>query len=411
MEFWISSRNIGAIYPGMFAKPLECTNVFLGRDRSGARFAYNPFELYASGVLTNPNIMVFGQIGFGKSALVKALISRHLDCGYKACVFDPKGEYEALASSSGGVTVSFGVHAKSGLNPLSGMSAAGKAAKGLEISHSLLENLTITMGAVLQREPTSLESYVLEHAISVVMTGSQEVDLYDVYHCLVDTRRDGFGQFGVFDDDAAHCAAALALELRRYLFGDLKGIIDGPKGTGAQRVSAERLIHVDLFSALRSESMKVGVPVFLTLFSKLLSRGSDRYIVALDEAWMALSNPGCSAFIRSYWKLARGYGISNVAVVHRSEDLGASGEAGSVSEKVALGLISDSQTYAIFHLDHPSAYSLGRQLALSKTETSVVGSLPRGSCLWKVGDRTFVVDVMLSAQEAGEFGTDGRMIG
>ena len=36
-------------------------------------FYFDPFEFYAQGHLTNPNMIVMGSVGFGKSATVKAL--------------------------------------------------------------------------------------------------------------------------------------------------------------------------------------------------------------------------------------------------------------------------------------------------------------------------------------------------
>jgi hypothetical protein len=69
-----------------------------------AGFFFDPFEFYAQGHLTNPNVIVMGSVGFGKSATVKALIRRlnavYGDGRYLA-IIDPKGEYGALAADLG----------------------------------------------------------------------------------------------------------------------------------------------------------------------------------------------------------------------------------------------------------------------------------------------------------------------
>ncbi|NNN18257.1 MAG: DUF87 domain-containing protein, partial [Acidimicrobiaceae bacterium] len=347
----MSSRNLGAIYPGIFSERLECGSVFVGREQSSGPFLYNPFELYLSGALTSPNLMVFGQIGYGKSAFVKALLSRHVEIGYRGCVLDPKGEYRALVRRLNGSTFSFGEAPGGGLNPLATLAGGQSDTNSMSNHYARLDNLVITFNAVLQREVSSLESFVLDECLSDIERRCNELDLFDIHRSLMGMRDSQLRGFGGFAPDASHSAGQMALELRRYLFGDLQGIIDGPKGTGNQMSLSEHFLHVDLFSAHRPESMRVGVPVFLALLSKQLARASSRYLIALDEAWLALASPGCIGFFRSYWKLARGYGISNIAVVHRSEDLSASGDIGSVSEKVANGLVSDSQTFVIFHLD------------------------------------------------------------
>ncbi|MDA8270858.1 MAG: DUF87 domain-containing protein [Actinomycetota bacterium] len=409
MEYWISSRNVGAIFPGVFSESLACDSVFIGREKSSMPFLYNPFELYAAGVLTSPNLLVFGQIGYGKSAFVKALLARHLEIGYRGCVLDPKGEYEALVSRLKGSTFSFGRGPGSGLNPLASLSVAQLDDEGRPNHFSRLDNLVLTFSAALQREVSPIESFVLDESLTEVERAGDQTDLFDLYDVLMETRDSGAGRFGGFGAEASKVAGRLALELRRYLFGDLAGVIDGRKGVPNQPVSVDRLLHVDLFGALRPEALRVGVPVFLALLSKQLIRSSSRYLIALDEAWLALASPGCVGFFRSYWKLARGYGIANIAVVHRSEDLAASGEAGSVSEKVAKGLVGDSQTFVIFHLDVTSARVVGDLLELSSAEVALISTLGRGRCLWRVAGNSYLVDVMLTPSEESMFNTDQRM--
>ena len=127
------------------------------------------------------------------------------------------------------------------------------------------------------------------------------------------------------------------------------GIIDGRKADPKANIELGRILNVDLFTASNPGVMAVGVPVFLSLLKNALSKGGHKYLIALDEAWMALSSPGCVGFFRSYWKLARSYGIANIAVVHRSEDLLVPGDQASGGGQIAAGLVSDSQTFIIFH--------------------------------------------------------------
>ena len=46
----------------------------IGDDLLGGSFVFDPFEVYAQGVVSNPNMVVFGQIGRGKSAFVKTFL-------------------------------------------------------------------------------------------------------------------------------------------------------------------------------------------------------------------------------------------------------------------------------------------------------------------------------------------------
>jgi hypothetical protein len=70
-----------------------CGRVEQAAAQAGLDVRVCPFELYRAGVLTNPNMVVFGQIGRGKSAFVKTYLWRQAVFGRRAWIVDPKGEY------------------------------------------------------------------------------------------------------------------------------------------------------------------------------------------------------------------------------------------------------------------------------------------------------------------------------
>ena len=89
----VTTRNLGAAYPFIAEAGLGRRGVVIGDDLLGGSFVFDPFELYAAGVVSNPNMVVFGQIGRGKSAFVKSFLWRQAVFGRRAWVVDPKGEY------------------------------------------------------------------------------------------------------------------------------------------------------------------------------------------------------------------------------------------------------------------------------------------------------------------------------
>ncbi len=408
MSYWITSRNLGALFPPICGTPPRCKSVYVGKSRLRGPYFYNPFELYSQGVLTSPNLMVFGQIGYGKSALVKAILNRHLEIGYRVCILDPKGEYQQLTQMNSGSSFAFGTKKGAGLNPLSFQ--GGNPSNGDAVHLERLSNLVVTFSAILDRPISSLEEYVIENALSNCENRHNLVDMNDLYQELQYLARSQEGSAENRYYEESDCARSLGIELRRYLFGDLIGIIDGRKADPKANIELGRILNVDLFTASNPGVMAVGVPVFLSLLKNALSKGGHKYLIALDEAWMALSSPGCVGFFRSYWKLARSYGIANIAVVHRSEDLLVPGDQASGGGQIAAGLVSDSQTFIIFHLDPVPARKIGGLLELTETEISLLGTLKRGSCLWKVAGETFIVDVQLTDKERKIFDTDARMV-
>ena len=88
-----TTAELGVAYPFSASAPLPASRVLVGQDLVGGPFSHDPFDLYSAGTVTNPNVTVFGQIGRGKSALVKTYLLRQAAFGRQIAVLDPKGEY------------------------------------------------------------------------------------------------------------------------------------------------------------------------------------------------------------------------------------------------------------------------------------------------------------------------------
>jgi hypothetical protein len=64
-----------AIYPFVAEGGLSARGVYLGRDLHGGSFVFDPFVLYERRLCTNPNMLVIGGVGSGKSASSRATSS------------------------------------------------------------------------------------------------------------------------------------------------------------------------------------------------------------------------------------------------------------------------------------------------------------------------------------------------
>ena len=96
-----TTRHAQAIYPFMASGGLGGQGVFIGRDSSGGAFAYDGWVLYSREEIKDANMIIFGRIGQGKSALIKTLIWRNLLFGRRAFVLDVKREYGLLCQLLG----------------------------------------------------------------------------------------------------------------------------------------------------------------------------------------------------------------------------------------------------------------------------------------------------------------------
>lgn len=115
-----TSAMLADAYPFLAEGGLGSNGVFVGQDLySGGSFVYDPWVLYAQGLITAPNVILAGIVGSGKSSLAKALYTRSLPFGRRGYVpGDPKGEHTAVAEAVGGkaIVLSHGLGTR--LNPL-----------------------------------------------------------------------------------------------------------------------------------------------------------------------------------------------------------------------------------------------------------------------------------------------------
>ena len=134
-------------------------------------------------------------------------------------------------------------------------------------------------------------------------------------------------------------------------------------------------------------------------------------LVVVDEAWAILHNLAIARWLQAGFKLSRAFGVAHVAVVHRLSDLRAAGAEGSEQQRLAEGLLADSETRVIFGQPPSELESAAELLGLTGTEAELLPQLPRGVALWKVGDRSFLVEHRLAADEAALVDTDAAMRG
>src|SRR5579862_3131149 len=100
-----TTAHLQAVYPFVSDGGLAHSGPLIGRDLLGSSFCFDPWDLYRDGILTNPNVLVVGQIGRGKSSLIKTVVWRQLAFGRRAWIVDPKGEYGPLSAACGSAPI------------------------------------------------------------------------------------------------------------------------------------------------------------------------------------------------------------------------------------------------------------------------------------------------------------------
>jgi type IV secretory pathway VirB4 component len=403
-----TSAHLGALYPFVAEAPLGADGAYIGRDLLGGAFCFDPFDLYRAGLLTNPNLVVLGQIGRGKSSLVKSFLWRQSLLGAQAWVVDPKGEYGPLARAWGVEPLYLAPGGRLRLNPLEAAPARG--ANREEVGAARLGLLASLAEGCLGRPIQPRERAALEVALAHAERASSGRPLIPhVVHALLNPDRAGAAQISTALPALTEDGREVGLELRRLVSGDLRGMFDGPTTSGLDVDAA--LGVIDLSAVHGSPALGILMACAMAWVQGTVRHGRPRRrLLVVDEAWAPLSNLGVARWLQASWKLSRAYGVAHVAVLHRLSDLDAVGPAGSEQALLARGLLADSETRVVYSQPHDQASSAAEVLGLSSTECELLPRLGRGVALWKVGSRSFLVEHRLSAFEARMVDTDARMV-
>jgi type IV secretory pathway VirB4 component len=399
-----TTAQLGALYPFVSSSPLPASRVLVGRDVYGGLFAHDPFDLYNAGVITNPNMVVLGQIGRGKSAFVKSYLYRQAVFGRRIVVLDPKGEYRPLAEMLGGSVVRLEPGGRSRLNPLDvGRGVVGSAPQR-DLARERLSVLASIAGSCLGRLLRPVEHTALELALGQLGTSVTPL-IGDVVESLLNPDPAQAATLGTSTEDLREDGREVALELRRLVHGELKGMFDGP--TSADVELDRSCVVIDLAALYHSPAISAVLACTIGALNGVLrdpSRG-QKFLV-IDEAWAVLSEVAAARFFQSAFKLARAYGIANIAVVHRLSDLSAVGESGSITERLVEGLLADCETVVVYAQPESEVDALVSSLGLDREVARMIARLRRGVAYWRVGRQSFLVEHHLASAEQSLVDTD-----
>jgi len=419
--------ELRTLYPFVVPEDLGVDGCYIGREASGGLFCFDPWECYANGKLTSPNVVVFGQIGRGKSAFVKSFIWRQRCFGRHCWVLDPKGEYGALAAASGATPLRLGPGLALRLNPLDVAPAAqtrlstSEPARGPQFSppartqpgqspahQRRAELLGALVGSSLGRPLLPQERAAADVALSVAEERAAVPTLPLVAEALLRPEEPQARLLGTDLDGLRQDGRQVALELWRLVHGDLAGMFDAATSRGMDLSAG--VVVLDLSRLYASPALGLLMVCALSWLQSTLAVGTaTKRLVVLDEAWALLSHLATARWLQATFKLSRAYGVANVAVVHRLSDLRAAGQEGSEQQRLAEGLLADAETRVVFGQAPGEAERAGELLGLSRNEQALLCQLPRGVALWRVGQSSFLVEHELCPEELALADTDGAM--
>jgi hypothetical protein len=440
-----STAQVQGLYPWLLGGSLPAAGAYVGIDCvTGGAFSCHPLAWLGCGLVSNPNVLITGLPGAGKSALVKALALRLMPYGVRTFIAgDLKNEYADLARAVGAQPAEIGPGLPGRLNPLDAgplgenlPSEAGLLAERLAEIHRRRLVLLSSLAAVRLGRPLSpTEETAVSLAIheasgqptgwpegggaGLVRGGARLVSptIPQVWALLRDPTVMMAEELRVRRN-----SPPLLREMIRpatdalggMIHGALAGLFDGPTTLRLDWDAPIQTVDLSRVSDRGDDTVAMILACVSSWAQAALDEPGPARMVVRDELWRSLRIPALLVKADSDLRLSRAQGTMQVLATHRLSDFETAGAAGSAEAAIAAGLVGSCDTRICLRQDTGPLAATREQIGLTDTECAHIESWTGrqvGRAVWKVGRAaSAVVQTVLTPAERRLFYTNERMV-
>lgn len=428
-KYLANTSQIAGIYPFCQPSPLPQVGIPIGVDMlTNGVFSCSPTDWLSYSLIANPNMLLTGIPGSGKSATIKTLILRLMTLGVKTIISgDLKNEYTPLVEYLGYKSISLGRGLNAKLNPLD---AGGLGKELLNTSNNVLKKelsdeimrrrltlLSTLLSIRLDRRVNVFEEAVLRYIIDY-LTNTQayiELTIIDIYNllCSLEEHDSLIKHFDLITDEFQRKIEDIKYALEALIKGTLSGLFDTKSTVQLDYDAYIQNIDISRLEG-RSDS---SIAMILACISTWTQAAIDikanviRCIVR-DELWRSLSISDLVSKIDSDLRLSRSQGTIQLLATHRLSDF--EQLSNDRDNKIASNLIASCDTRIICAQDIKPLNRVKEEIGLTNTECDYIKSWTAanvGCALWKIGRySSYLVKTVLTDVERKLFYTNERMI-
>ncbi|WP_236787937.1 hypothetical protein [Amycolatopsis sp. GM8] len=419
-----TSGVLKSFYPWVMDPGLGVPGIYIGMDLySRASFLWDPWELYAAGIITSPNGILVGEIGSAKSSLLKSMIMRFAAVGIPFSWVDVKDEYTPLAQVLGVEPLRLGPGLGVRLNPLAAHGRYPGQTDDAWRADLTARRLNLLEGLVhvrLDRPLSMTERTALELALASCtgqLPGVARGTLAPASLPAVVGKLQATEEWTSALRDRGVTATQLLDDSRDARLA-LHSLVDGPlRGMFDATDDAHRYLDFDApgtvlnLHAVRADQAVTVMSMVCAqsaMEAALMRPNARPRLVGYDESWLAMRYVPLLRRLQEAAKLARMFGITNILAAHRLTDY-AAGAEGSEAARLARGLIEDTGFRVVYRQTDASLPITRDMLGLTDVQTGLLKYLRKGTGMWLLGNRAFVVQHLLSSVEEPLVQTDSRM--
>ncbi len=439
-----STAQVQGLYPWLYGGSLPAAGAYVGIDcLTGGAVACHPLAWLAEGLVSNPNILITGVPGAGKSATIKALALRLMAYGVRAFICgDLKNEYAPLARALGTEPVELGPGLPGRLNPLDAgplgenlpRDPAQLAERRAEIHRRrlvLLSSLaSMRLGRPLSPTEETAVSLAIDEASGRCANGPEgegagrarggardaSPTIPDVWAVLRDPTAEMARELRVRRDSVPllrEMTRPVTDALGGMVHGALAGLFDGPTTVRPDFAAPVQTVDLSRVADRGDETIAMILACVSSWAQAAVDEPGPARMIIRDELWRSLRIPALVRKIDSDLRLSRAQGTIQILATHRLADFETVGVAGSADAAISAGLIASCDTRICLRQDTAPLAATREQIGLTDVECAHIASWSgrqTGRAVWKVGRAaSAVVQVVLTPAERDLFYTNERM--
>ncbi|OYT54785.1 MAG: hypothetical protein B6U72_01580 [Candidatus Altiarchaeales archaeon ex4484_2] len=329
--------------------------------------------------VSNPNILVLGTSGGGKSYCIKLYLMREFLEGVDINVIDPQAEYTDFAKTFSGKTVEIAPGSDTVLNPFDLLEQTLDEKK-----LSLLSFFRVLMGEMDEGERAVLDDCIDATYDGIGITKDPKTwskrppiigDLYD--QVLPLTKSD--------KDIIYRPSMKIANRLKSYVTGPLRFINQQTKINMDNRVIT--------FNIKDTPDVGKGTMMFLLLefiYSEM-KKSRKRKILVVDEAWTVLSAGDEGDYILRIVKTCRKFNLGLVMITQDVEDV--------LTSRAGRAVLSNTATKILMKQDPSIIHDLTDRFRLNEKEQRFLQTAGIGNALLILGPMRAPIRIKASPEE------------
>ena len=425
LSVWrMTSEQTPVVWPLIASNGLPPTGAQMGIDLlSGGAFYCDPIGWVINDDIpvTNPNMVVFGKPGRGKSGTVKVFCLRMLAFGYRVLILgDTKDEYEPMCRALGVEPFVVGHGLRARVNPLAfgplghgwdrlpaaeaQRRAAIMFARWIVLIRGLVGSQHVPFGPT--EETAVAEALRILTGYATGATALTEVTIPQLWRAL-DDPTDQLVSTCRYADRRHFLDATRALRdaLGSLVKGHLAGLFDDHTSIEVDWRAPIQSLSLSRLEPLGDEAVGVALTCLNSWGQAMreIADPGDIRIVVRDETWRQM-RLGVEAMksLDANLRLSRRDADVQVLLAHKPSDMLTAGDASSQAVAIARDLLHLCDVKVLHGQDQAVADELGSMLGLAPIAQQVVTGWAiagKGRALWLVGDRPFKVQTVRTPLE------------